>query len=142
MLKAERPDGTPNPVMNAQFDLSGNEHQGSLRLSTPLGTTLADARWSRQGVLLVTEQGLQHFDDLEAMSQAVFSQNVPLPALWHWLQGQPWPARPATALSDPREGFSQDGWVIRTRQLASNGLLTAQHDGPPGQVILRLRLDR
>jgi len=140
-IRAQRADGGINPSMSAAFELNGDENTGNLRLSSPLGTTLADANWAANGVVLSTSDGLHHYQNLDELAQTVFGQDVPLRALWHWLRGQAWPGASAQPLPGGG-GFSQLGWQVDTHQLQSAGSLLAEHSGPPGQVVLRIRLDR
>lgn len=140
-IRAERSAAGINPSLSTSFELTGSETRGSLRLLSPLGTTLADAHWSPGGVLLRTDNQWHDFSSLDDMARQVFGQDVPLRALWHWLRGKPWPEAAAVPMPD-HEGFTQLGWQVHTHQLADGGQLTAHRNGPPGQVLLRVRLDR
>jgi outer membrane lipoprotein LolB len=130
----------PAQSISASFDLRGSAEQGELRLSTPLGTTLAAAFWAPGVARLVTPQGEKRFADLDALSRDAFGENLPLRALPDWLQGRPWPgaAEPARALQ-PGPGFVQLGWTIDLARFDS-GQLQATHAGPPA-VRLRAQLD-
>ncbi len=130
----------PAQSISASFDLRGNAQQGELRLSTPLGTTLAAAFWGPGEARLVTPQGEKRFDDLDALSRDAFGESLPLRALPDWLQGRPWPgaAEPAQPLQ-PGPGFVQLGWTIDLARFDS-GQLQASRTGPPA-VRLRAQLD-
>lgn len=126
--------------LSASFELSGDAQQGSLRLSGPLGTQVAWARWQPGDVRLVTPQETRQFPDLATLSREALGEEVPLGALAHWLKGQPWPGAVAQATTEP-PGFVQLGWQIDTRRLQAEGQLEAHRAAAPA-VLLRVRLDR
>jgi len=130
----------PAQSISASFDLRGNAEQGELRLSTPLGTTLAAAFWGPSEARLVTPQGERRYDDLDALSRDAFGESLPLRALPDWLQGRPWDgaAEPAMPLQ-PGPGFVQLGWSIDLARFDS-GQLQASRAGPPA-VRLRAQID-
>jgi outer membrane lipoprotein LolB len=129
----------PSQSLSGGFDLRGNADRGELRLSTPLGTTLAAAYWSPGEARLVTPQGERRFDDLDALSRDAFGESLPLRALPDWLNGRPWPgaAEPAQPLQ-PGPGFVQLGWTIDLARFEAGHLL-ASRAGPPA---VRLRAQR
>ena len=126
--------------LSAGFDLSGSAERGELRLSTPLGTTLAAASWGPGEARLVTPQGERRFDDLDALSRDALGESLPLRALPDWLRGRPWAGaeQPAQPLQ-PGPGFVQLGWTIDLARFEA-GQLLAWRAGPPG-VRLRVQLD-
>lgn len=126
--------------LSAGFELSGDAERGELRLSTPLGTTLAAAYWGPGEARWVTPQGERRFDDLDALSRDAFGENLPLRALPDWLHGRPWhgAAEPALPLQ-PGPGFVQLGWTIDLGRFDA-GQLLAWRAGPPG-ARLRVLLD-
>ena len=63
-LKVEAHDDQPSRSINAIFDLRGDARRGELNLTTPLGTTLARARWRPGEALLSSSQGEQRHADL------------------------------------------------------------------------------
>ena len=126
--------------ISAAFELQGGAERGELRLSTPLGTTLAAARWSPGEAWLVTPQGERRFDDLESLSIAAFGEPLPLRALPDWLRGLPWPGAAAVITTPPdNPGFEQLGWTIDLARFDA-GQLLARHAGPPA-VRLRAQVD-
>ena len=139
-LQVEAHAGRPAQMLSAGFDLRGTAERGELRLSTPLGTTLAAAFWSPGEARLVTPQGERRFDDLDALSREAFGESLPLRALPDWLRGRPWPgaAEPALPLV-PGPGFVQLGWTIDLARFDA-GQLLAWRAGPPG-ARLRVLLD-
>lgn len=141
---AESPSG-PAQSVSASFELSGHEHQGELRLFSPLGTVLALAQWSPQGVTLDSGQGPQAYANLDELSRSALGESVPLAALPSWLKGQPWPGADvqwqvaAGAAGGPR--FWQADWLVDASRLDSDGWVEARREQPP-TVVLRIRLDR
>ncbi|HMO46824.1 MAG TPA: outer membrane lipoprotein LolB [Rubrivivax sp.] len=130
----------PAQSLNAAFELQGGADHGELRLSTPLGTTLALAAWLPGQARLVTPQGERRFDDLDALSREVFGEELPLRALPDWLRGHPWSGAADAAQPLPdAPGFAQLGWHIELAGFAS-GLVQARRAGPPA-VRLRAQID-
>lgn len=139
VLQVDEQPGQAARSLSAAFDLRGDATRGELRLSTPLGTTLAEARWSPGEAHLVTPQGEKRFEDLEALSRDAFGESLPLRAWPDWLQGRPWPAESAQTLP-AGAGFVQLGWTIDLARF-DTGLLQARRDTVPA-VRLRAQLDR
>jgi outer membrane lipoprotein LolB len=129
----------PAQSVSATFELRGDALRGELRLSTPLGTTLAAAFWGPGQARWVTPQGERRFDDLDQLSRDAFGESLPLRALPDWLRGQPWAdgAQPAQPLQ-PGPGFVQLGWTVDLAGFDA-GRLLAWREGPPG---VRLRVLR
>jgi len=139
-LQVDAQGARPAQRFGAGFDLSGNAERGSLQLSSPLGTTLAQARWSPGSAKLVTPQGERQFADLDALSLEAFGEALPLRALPDWLRGRPWAGAPSRSVADAAApGFEQLGWTIDLARF-DEGWLKASRPGPPA-VLLRARLD-
>jgi len=133
-------DGTPTSQarnLSAAFDLHGSPEQGRLDLSTPLGTTLAQARWSPGRVALLTPEGERLFTSLDELTREMLGQSLPLAALFDWLRGRPWPGAPSTPTGDA--GFQQLGWVISLTRYAE-GWVSARRETPPA-VLVRAQLE-
>jgi outer membrane lipoprotein LolB len=131
--------------LTAPFSLRGTEREGLLELATPVGTILAQAAWGPQGVRLTTPEGTQRFDSLEALSQAVFGEPLPLAAVLSWLRGTPWHGAAATAKDGPASPkpwlvFYQLGWTVDVTQFRA-GSVVAERGSPLPRVSLRARLD-
>ncbi len=140
-LQVDATPDRPAQSLNAAFELQGSADRGELRLSTPLGTTLALAAWLPGQARLVTPQGERRFDDLDALSREVFGEDLPLRALPDWLHGRPWRSAADAAQPLPdMPGFAQLGWHIDLARFDS-GLLQARRAGPPA-VRLRAQIDR
>lgn len=132
----------PAQSMSAGFELragmAGSQPgaQGELRLNSPIGTRLAQARWAPGEAVLITSEGEQRFDSLDSLSRQALGEALPLAALGDWLAGRPWPAASHTVRED---GFEQLGWhIVLARK--SEGLIEAQRAAPPA-VTVRVRLD-
>jgi outer membrane lipoprotein LolB len=132
---------TPGRSVSAVFDLRSSDGQsGELDLSTPLGTLMGRARWSPGQVSLATSQGERSYPSLAALSEDVLGEDVPVQALFDWLQGRAWPGAASTPLTAPSLGFSQLGWTIRLDRLA-DGAIQAERAEPP-EVTVQVRLQR
>lgn len=133
--------GTAARSENAAFDLQGTAQTGRMSLATPLGSVLAEARWSDDSVTLVTPQGERRFPDLDSLTREVLGESVPVAALFDWLRGRPWPGAPSVPAVAPAEaGFSQLGWTVSLARF-DEGLIVAQRERPP-VVTVRAKLDR
>jgi outer membrane lipoprotein LolB len=127
---------------SASFELRGEPARGQLSLSGPLGAQALRVTWAPGRHELDTGSGPQTYPDMDSLLRASIGESLPLPALFDWLQGRPWPAASHSPLSD---GFTQLGWRLDTQQL-SEGWLRAQRDaGHPHAhspaMSLRIRLD-
>jgi outer membrane lipoprotein LolB len=123
---------------SAPFSLHGDEREGGLELSSPLGTRVAQARWQPTQATLTTAEGEERrYPTLDAMAQDLLGQTVPMAALLSWLRGTPWRGAPSSAVAG--RGFDQLGWQVDTSR-HSDGLVVAQNPGPP-RVTVRARLD-
>jgi outer membrane lipoprotein LolB len=127
--------GTAAQQWSAGFELRGSAQAGELALTSPLGTTVAHARWRPGSVEL--QQGGEHraFADLGELSRQLLGQDVPLEALFDWLRGRPWPAARHESTT---QGFVQQGWTVDLSG-HGEGRVTARRDQAPA-IILRARL--
>ncbi|MCU7372171.1 outer membrane lipoprotein LolB [Paucibacter sp. O1-1] len=123
---------------NAAFELRGSPSAGQLELSTPLGSLLARALWSRSEVRLQTPKEERRFDDLDALSRELLGEAIPVAALFDWLRGRPWPGAASETLAGG--GFSQLGWQVDLSRF-DTGLVLAKRQAAPA-VTLRARLER
>ena len=130
-------DASPRSV-SALFDLRGDATRGQLSLSTPIGTTLAQARWQPGDVRLLTLDGERRFADLDTLTREVLGESLPLAALFDWLRGRPWDGAPSQPLASAA-GFEQLGWQVDLARFA-DGLVDARRLAPPA-VVVRARLD-
>ena len=109
----------------ANFELSGSAHAGELRLSSPLGTTVAHLQWDPRQALLRSNGQARTFDNLDALAIEATGTAIPIAALFQWLRGQA-----ATA----------DGWVVDLTRL-DTGRLLARRQEPAPAAELRLVLE-
>jgi outer membrane lipoprotein LolB len=130
----------PARSFSADFDLRGNAERGVLRLTGPLGATLAQVRWQPGRAELSDAQGTRSYATLDALAQDLFGEALPLAALIDWLRGRPWDGAP----NEPNaQGFEQLGWHIGLGEFAG-GLLLASR-GPRARapaISVRARLDK
>ena len=129
--------GQPAHSFSAQFDLRGDAQAGSLQLTTPLGTTAAQARWQPGLVELTTSEGTRRFADLDTLAAQVLGQALPMAALIDWLRARAWPGAASTARDG---GFEQLGWRVDLSRFAE-GWVVAARDAAPA-VSVRARLER
>ena len=81
--------------LSAAFDLRGDSRAGTLGLSTPLGSLLAQARWAPGDVVLVTPRETRRFASLDELTREALGESVPIEAWFDWLRGRPWPGAPS-----------------------------------------------
>jgi outer membrane lipoprotein LolB len=79
---------SPVQAWSAGFVLTGDPQQGSLLLSSPLGSVVAHLQWSGNSASLKTADGNQQFDSLQALVVRASGTDLPVAALFAWLQGQ------------------------------------------------------
>ncbi len=130
----------PDKSISAGFELSGSPRAGQLRLSGPLGSTAALARWSPSEAVLASAQGESRHADLDALAAAALGEAIPMAALFDWLRGRPWPGAPATPRNDDLAGFVQLGWQVDLSRW-SVGALEARRIASP-VITVRARLEQ
>lgn len=117
----------PPQSLSAAFELRGDSAHGSLLLTSPLGTTLAEAQWTPQETVWRTPSETRRFANTAQMSaQLTGGTPLPLAALFDWLQ-----ARPTRA----------DGWEAELQDL-TQGRLRAQRTQPEPATQLRIVLEQ
>lgn len=109
----------------ANFELSGNAEAGELLLSSPIGTTLAQLRWSPRSALLRNNGQTRAFGSLEALAVEATGTDLPIATLFEWLQGR---------------AVAADGWQADLTQLEA-GRLLARRERPAPAAELRLILE-
>ena len=140
-VRVENAAGAPVRSLSGGFELVGDAERGSLSLSSPLGTVLAQARWSPQQVLLVTSQGQTPYADLPTLTRQLLGEELPVAALFDWLRGRPWPGAESLATRPPDdEGFVQLGWRVSLTRF-DQGIVEARRIEPPVGTV-RARMDR
>jgi len=134
--------------VSAAFDLRGDSRAGTLGLSTPLGSMLAQARWSPAEVVLTTPRETRRFASLDELTREALGESVPIEAWFDWLRGRPWPGAASAPLdaatsppSDPpAPGFRQLGWRVDLSRFDA-GAIAATRESPAPVVTVRIRLD-
>jgi outer membrane lipoprotein LolB len=134
-----RVDSDPVRALSAAFELSGSAREGAMALTSPLGNTLAQARWKPGDVVLETPGSSQRYPDLDTLAEQALGERVPLAALFDWLRGRPWSGARSEPLTDGEAGFSQLGWRVGLARYAE-GWVEARRAAPPA-VTMRARLD-
>lgn len=119
---ALRVQSDPPQSASAGFELEGEPAAGTLRILSPLGQTLATARWSEQGATLVRGQDTLHYTTLNALTEALTGTALPVVALFAWLRGK----------ADAADGWTVDLSAHRERRLV------AQRHHPLPAATLRL----
>ena len=138
----------PARSVTGQFELSGNASDGQLILTSPIGTTVARARWSDPAgslgeparIELEADGTTTRYATLEQMMQRALGDQLPLAAMFDWLDGQPWPAAPVQRGANG-SSFDQLGWHVDLSQLADNRLIDAQRALPAPALHVRVKLD-
>lgn len=140
-MRVDGVDGAGPRSLTGAFELRGDARSGRLSLSTPLGSLIAQARWAPGSVVLVTPQGEQRFDDLDALTREVVGESLPVAALFDWLRGRPWPGAPSVATQAPAEpGFEQLGWTVSLAHFDEASIAARRAQAPV--VVVRAKLDR
>jgi outer membrane lipoprotein LolB len=139
-VKVDGSDGTAPRSVSATFELEGDPNAGRLNLSTPLGSTLAQARWAPGVVALVTPQGERRYPDLDALTREVLGESLPVAALFDWLRGRPWAGAPSTSGVLAGPGFAQLGWVVDLARFDDEWVVATRTRAPT--VVVRAKLDR
>jgi outer membrane lipoprotein LolB len=136
------PGGQPRGQnVNANFELLGDPRRGQLEMSTSMGNLVARVSWQPGSAWVKTPDGDRAYDDIDALTQELLGETLPLQALFDWLRGRPWPQAPSQASGE--SGFQQLGWQVDLRRF-DNQLISAQRLNPNGAeplATLRLKLD-
>lgn len=130
----------PARGISAGYFFEGDERSGRIDLMTPLGSQMARVVWQPGRVWLEDCRERREFESLDALSETLFGEALPLRALPWWMQGKPTPALPHQTGTGT---FDQAGWRIDTRSQAE-GRITAERPGSSGHrpVTIRIVSDR
>jgi len=140
-VRVDAEGASPARSESGNFELKGTPDTGQLNLSSPLGTVLAQARWSGHKAWLATSQGETAYPDLDSLTLEMLGERLPMAALFDWLRGRPWAGAPSQANSPPADsGFQQLGWSVNLARF-NEGWVVAQRAQAP-QVTVRARVDR
>lgn len=116
---------TQDQSFSAAFELQGSPSQGELQFFTPLGSTAAALFWSPAGAVLQTRGETREFSDLTQLIISLLGTDVPVAALFAWLDGH-------TQMAD--------GWQVDLSQRAQ-GKIQARRSTPAPVAELRVILD-
>lgn len=119
---ALRIESEPVQTFAALFDLSGTPETGQLRLTSPIGSTLAVLEWSPGQAMLKNGRQIRHFGSVDALIEAATGAAIPVVALFGWLAGR-----------DEQVA----GWRVDLSQISS-GRLQATRDTPLPPADLRI----
>ena len=140
-VQIEAVDDEPARSTSGAFELMGNAQRGRLDLSTPIGSTVARARWEPAGVFLETPQGNSQHPTLMDMTRTMLGEELPVTAMFDWLRGRPWPGADSVAASSGEPaGFHQLGWAVDLSKF-DHARIVARRSAPP-VVVVQVRLDR
>jgi outer membrane lipoprotein LolB len=135
-VRVDASAASPARSESGNFELKGSPDSGQLNLSSPLGTVLAQARWSGQRAWLTTSQGETAYPDLDALTQEMLGERLPLAALFDWLRGRPWAGAPSLV---DGSGFRQMGWSVDLARFDEGWILAQRTQAPI--VTVRARVD-
>jgi outer membrane lipoprotein LolB len=116
---------TPVQSFTAGFELTGSPDNGLLKLTSPLGITLARAQWTPGEASLQAQGENKRFTSVEEMIADATGTPIPLQALFYWLDG----------VQAPVNGWTADLSVV------NQGKLTANRLWPEPKAELRLILE-
>jgi outer membrane lipoprotein LolB len=134
-VRVEAFAGAPARSLSTQFELRGDAQAGELQLTTPLGSTAAQARWRPGAAELIAADGTRTFADLDALASELLGEALPLAALIEWLRGRPWACVPSVAGGS---GFEQLGWRIDLSRFTEGWVLAGRERAPALSVRARL----
>nr|WP_034388726.1 outer membrane lipoprotein LolB [Comamonas composti] len=115
-----------NQSFSAAFELQGTPHNGELLLLTPLGSVLARLSWTPDQASLEQGGNSKSSDSLQSLVLELTGTELPIPALFDWLHGQP---------------TSVPGWETDLSRM-EQGRLLAQRLDPAPSATLRIVLDQ
>jgi outer membrane lipoprotein LolB len=105
--------------------LRGSANQGTLALTSVLGTSLATLRWDADGATLTTPQQSQKFASVDEMAVTSLGTPLPMATLFGWLQGDATPAA---------------GWQVDLQSRAQ-GRIKAWRLAPDAATEIKIILD-
>ncbi|GAA6141714.1 hypothetical protein NBRC116584_15320 [Hydrogenophaga sp. 5NK40-0174] len=85
---ALRVESEPPDAYSAAFDLRGNAESGEIRLTSPLGSTIALVTWSPQSAQWQQGDDVVIRPTLRELTAAMSGTPLPIEAMFDWLKGQ------------------------------------------------------
>lgn len=119
-------EGQASQSFSAMFELQGNAKDGGLVLLSPLGNRIAQLSWNSGHAQLLSGPDTRSSESLEALLQDVTGTQIPVAALFDWLNGI------QTTAPD---------WQADLSSLA-DGRLVARRNHPAPPATLRIVLTR
>ena len=111
---------------SAGFELQGQPESGTLLVFNPLGSIMARLQWTRAGATLQQGDQITQSDSLPELITRMTGSDIPVAALFDWLQGKPTPAQ---------------GWEADLAAYG-DGKITAQRLYPQPEASLRIVIER
>lgn len=124
-LQVEGQGRTQNQSFSAAFELEGRPQQGRLLVFNPLGSTIASLQWSTSRAVLQQGEHITTSDSLPALLEQLTGSDLPIAALFDWLQGK---------------NTAAAGWQVDLSRIGE-GRLRADRTSPPPPASLRIVLD-
>lgn len=112
--------------VTAGFELTGNATEGGLTLYTPIGGTAAVLTWSTKQASLLSQSKVRYFSTLQVLIGEVVGTNIPVDALFAWLNGT---------------DASAEGWTADVTDFI-NGRISAKRTEPSPAAELRIVLEK
>lgn len=122
---AVKVDSHPPQAFSANFVLLGSASQGTLSLTSILGTSLATLRWDAQSATLKTPQAVRQFASADDMVAYSVGTPLPIATLFGWLQGDAAPV---------------EGWQVDLQSLAA-GRIRAWRLAPDAAAEIKIILE-
>ena len=110
----------------ALFELRGRPEAGELTLTSPIGSTLAQLRWSPGEALLKNGSETRRYHSVDALVEAATGAAIPVDALFGWLAGR---------------NQAMAGWRADLTNIAT-GRLQARRESPLPTADLRIVFER
>jgi outer membrane lipoprotein LolB len=134
-------EGDAQRSFSASFELQGTHQAGQLALSGPLGSTVGQLAWNLDHTEWLGSEGQRRYASLDALTDELVGEPLPVRSLLDWLAGRPDPSmphRPWTATQG--NGFDQHGWAVSLARRAE-GVIQARREAPAPVVTVRVKLD-
>jgi len=113
---------TPTQSASASFELEGSAEAGRLTLFSPLGTVVAQVRWSPQGAQWQRGSEWENRPTLGELTRELTGTELPVADLFQWLQGQ---------------ATTTEGWQVDLSR-HRDGRIHAQRQSPLPRAELRV----
>lgn len=116
----------PPEHISANFEINGRPEQGELALFSPIGTTLAVARWNPNSAELLEGQKVKSFVSVQAMTHQLTGNSLPLPEIMTWLD---------------HDGAELPGWTLKSENTPNSRRVFAKRQTPLPMLELTLVID-